>query len=198
MKVQETVACPKCGFSQATHETETLDGSEKLVCQRCAYIKKVIPEIDWEKSMLTEERARKLAEAGLHKEASELMGCGQDRPDLARTEVERRLNNGLVMLKRNQFGQFIYRIEESGGAGSYLVRDPDAGQIEVGQLVLDPDKRNKQLDRLKTLESFGWVVKVYAWELEADAIEQAQKTGNLIGLQTDEELIRLAKGSRMA
>lgn len=186
MKVQETVACPKCGFGQATHETETLDGSEKLVCQRCAYVKQVIPEIDWDKSRLTEERARKLAEAGLYKEASELMGCGQDRPDLARTEVDRRLGGGLIVLKRNRFGQFVYRIEESGGAGSYLIRDTDTGQIEVGQLALDPEKRTEQLDRLKTLESFDRVVRVFAWEPEAtntDDSEAVLVTNNLASIK---------------
>ena len=189
MKIQDMVACPKCGYERATHEQETVDGSEKLVCQRCAYIKRVIPEIDWEKSRLTEQQARELAKAGRYAEASELMGCDQEHEGAARTEVKRRLSNGLIMLKRNQFGQFIYRIEESGGYGSYLVRDPDNGQVEVGQMPADETERARLKKRLKNLEEFGRVVRIFEWEPERIMEEDGENmmiTARLAGTETNQ------------
>lgn len=188
MKIQDMAACPKCGYEKATHEQETVDGSEKLVCQRCAYIKRVIPEIDWEKSILTEQQARELAEAGRYVEASELMGCDQEHEGVARTEVKRRLNNGLILLKQNRFGQFIYRIEESGGYGSYLVRDPDNGQIEVGQMPADETERMRLKDRLKNLDEFGRVVRLFEWEPEKTMAEDAEGMlviARLVGPETN-------------
>ncbi len=164
MRIRDTVVCPKCGYGQASHEYETLDGSERLICQRCAYIKRVTPEVAWEASQTTVQRARELAEAGRFGEAAELMGCSQEHEGLARAEDERGLSNGLIVLKRNHIGQFIYRIEESGGYGSYLVRDPDTGQMEVGQLPADPAERAREIARLKALEDYGRAVRVFPWE----------------------------------
>ena len=174
MRIQDTVACPKCGYGQASHEYETLDGSERLICQRCAYIKRVTPEVDWDVSQSTGQRVRELAEAGRFGEVAELIGRGMEHEGLARAEVERGLSNGLIVLKRNHIGQFVYRIEESGGYGSWLIRDPDSGQIEVGQLPADPAERAREIARLNALEELGRVVRVFPWEPDQIVEGQAE------------------------
>ena len=147
--VQDLEECPQCKYNEAKYELQTRNGSEWLFCDRCGYHLRIFPLVDRIKSRQIEIKMRAFAKKGKFRKALNLLGYGHDLPDKrVKEEVERRLKNGIYLLKRTKAGKFIYRRWEQRGYGAYSCRDNEKGFGSVGRLPSDPKKRRTSIKSL--------------------------------------------------